>query len=309
MKRIALLSTTALVVTLASTGADALTNRTFVSGTGSDSNPCSLAAPCRSFAFALTQTSAGGEIAVLDTAGYGAVTITKAISIANEEGVEAGVTVTSGDGITVAAGPSEVVNLRGLTLVGAGGTNGVTFTSGAALNIQNCVIRGFSSPTGNGLNLVPTDNADINVSDTFVSGNGEGIVLRPKGTNLTVTASFERVQAIHNSTYGFDVMGDQMTGFFRALAADSLASGNGIAGFNSTSSSGKAATVFTLANSKAANNATGVSVGSAAMFLNGSTISGNSNGFLIGNGTINSFGNNAITDTSNSGSLTPVPLQ
>src|SRR5215831_15673741 len=157
MKRISLLSTATLVASIASTDAYALSNRTFVSGTGSDANPCSLAAPCRSFAGALLQTSAGGEIAVLDTAGYGAATITQAVSIVNEEGVEAGITVTSGDGITINAGATDVVNLRGLTLVGAGGSNGVTFNSGAALNIQNCVIRGFSGsfPNGNGLNLVP----------------------------------------------------------------------------------------------------------------------------------------------------------
>src|SRR5215831_8248112 len=119
MKRISLLSTATLVASIASTDAYALSNRTFVSGTGSDANPCSLSAPCRSFAGALLQTSPGGEIAVLDTAGFGAVTITKAVSIVNEEGVEAGVTVTSGDGITVNAGAGDVVNLRGLTIVGA----------------------------------------------------------------------------------------------------------------------------------------------------------------------------------------------
>src|SRR5215813_4615118 len=120
MKRIALLSAATLFATLGSSGAYALANRTFVSGTGSDANPCSLAAPCRSFAGAIVQTNAGGEIAVLDTAGYGTVAINKAISIVNEEGVEAGITVTSGDGITVAAGPTDTVNLRGLTLVGVG---------------------------------------------------------------------------------------------------------------------------------------------------------------------------------------------
>src|SRR5262250_517751 len=156
MKRIVLMSTATLVATLASTGAYALANRTFVSGTGSDANPCSLAAPCRSFAGAITQTSPGGEIAVLDTAGYGTVTITQAVSIINEEGVEAGITVTSGDGITITAGASDVVNLRGLTLVGAAGSgNGITFKSGGNLNIQNCVIRGFAH---SGLNLIPTGN-------------------------------------------------------------------------------------------------------------------------------------------------------
>src|SRR5215468_8819023 len=139
MKRIALLSAVALVVTTASSSAFAQNNRTFVSGNGSDSNPCSLAAPCRSFAGALTQTSPGGEIAVLDTAGYGAVTITQAVSIVNEEGVEAGITVTSGNGITINAGATDVVNLRGLTLVGAaGGSSGITFNTGRVLNIQNC---------------------------------------------------------------------------------------------------------------------------------------------------------------------------
>src|SRR5215471_14837817 len=203
MKQIALLSTAALVATLGSTGAYALSNRTFVSGTGNDANPCSLAAPCRSFAGAIAQTNPGGEIAVLDTAGYGAVTITKAISIVNEEGVEAGITATSGDGITVNAGATDVVNLRGLTLVGAGGTNGITFTAGGALNIQNCVVRGF---TDRGLYLVPTVSTDINVSNTIVSGNQVGIFLQPSGTALTVTASFAQVQAIHNGG-GFLVNG------------------------------------------------------------------------------------------------------
>src|SRR5499427_5490677 len=108
MKRIVLLSAVALAATFASSGAFAQANRTFVSGTGSDGNPCSLSAPCRSFQGALAQTNAGGEIAVLDTAGYGAVTITKAISIVNEEGVEAGISVTSGVGITINAGATDV---------------------------------------------------------------------------------------------------------------------------------------------------------------------------------------------------------
>src|SRR5262252_2033674 len=109
MKRISLLSCTALATMLTSTtGAYALANRTFVSGSGNDANPCSLAAPCRSFAGALAQTSPGGEIAVLDTAGYGAVTIGKAVSIVNEEGVEAGVTATGGaDAITINAGATD----------------------------------------------------------------------------------------------------------------------------------------------------------------------------------------------------------
>jgi hypothetical protein len=101
-----------------------------------------------------------------------------------------------------------------------------------------------------------------------------------------------------------------MTGSLHAIAADSLASGNGTVGFGSASVAGKAATTFTVANSKAANNGIGV-VGNtnSVMFLNGSTISGNLTGFAVFAGPIDSYGNNAITDTTNIGSLTSVALR
>jgi hypothetical protein len=94
---------------------------------------CGVGSPCRTFAYALTQTNAGGEIAVLDTAGYGIVTINKALSIVNSGGVEAGIGVTSGGtAITINAGSADTVGLRGLTLEGAGiGQNGIVFNTGA----------------------------------------------------------------------------------------------------------------------------------------------------------------------------------
>jgi hypothetical protein len=257
----------------------------------------------------MAQTSPGGEIAVLDTAGYGAVTITHAVSIVNEEGVEAGITVTSGDGITINAGAGDVVNLVGLTLVGAVGNNGITYNSGGVLNIQNCVIRGFQFA---GLLLAPTGSTDINVSNTIVSDSaGDGIVVQPAGTGITVTGSFERVQTIHNHGDGLGLFGRSMTtGSLRALAADSLASANGIVGFSSNSDPGMVVPTLTVANSKAANNGTGVASNSnGAVFLNSSTVTGNSVGFNAVGGVINSYGNNAITDTANSGTLTHVSLQ
>src|SRR5207245_7698630 len=86
--------------------------RTYVSGTGNDSYPCLASWPCQTFQAALALTVAGGEIFVLDSANYGAVTINKAVSITSE-GAVAGV---SGAGITIAAGAGEVLNLRGLDL-------------------------------------------------------------------------------------------------------------------------------------------------------------------------------------------------
>ncbi|WP_315713972.1 MULTISPECIES: hypothetical protein [unclassified Bradyrhizobium] len=66
---------------LASPGAHAQATRTWVSGVGDDVNPCSRTAPCKTFAGAISKTAAGGEIDVLDPGGYGAVTITKSITI------------------------------------------------------------------------------------------------------------------------------------------------------------------------------------------------------------------------------------
>src|SRR3954465_12358566 len=98
--------------------------RTWVSGVGNDANPCSRTAPCKTFAGAISKTAAGGEINCLDPGGFGAVTITKAMTIACE-GVTAGVLAANVNGIIVNAGASDQVTLRGLDINGAGtGLNG-----------------------------------------------------------------------------------------------------------------------------------------------------------------------------------------
>src|SRR6202142_776892 len=108
-------------------------SRTFVSGTGADTGVCPVTTPCRTFAYALTQTAPSGEIIVLSSAGYGPVTITQSVSIINTSNF-AGVTVASGNGITINAGP---VTIRGLTVDGGGtGSNGIVFNSGSKLTID-----------------------------------------------------------------------------------------------------------------------------------------------------------------------------
>src|SRR6476661_2836392 len=64
--------------------AHAQATRTWVSGVGDDANPCSRTAPCKTFAGAISKTAPGGEINVLDPGGFGAVTITKSITISSE---------------------------------------------------------------------------------------------------------------------------------------------------------------------------------------------------------------------------------
>src|SRR5664279_6111508 len=139
----------ALAGALPAAPANAQATRTFVSPTGNDGNNCSLATPCRFFQAAFAQTNAGGEIAVLGTAGYnGGVTFTidKAISIVNPGGFEAGIVVPSGGtGIVINAGTSDAVSLRGLSIEGGGvGTTGIAFDSGNSLIIANCVVRNLT---------------------------------------------------------------------------------------------------------------------------------------------------------------------
>src|SRR5215471_14335444 len=88
-----------LLLALCACAAYGQVQRSFVSGSGNDANPCSLIAPCRTFGQAISQTNAGGEVAVLDSAGYGAFTITQAVSIISPPGVYAGISVFSGNGV------------------------------------------------------------------------------------------------------------------------------------------------------------------------------------------------------------------
>jgi len=72
-----------VIATIAVTAvpAQAQATRTWVSGVGDDVNPCSRTAPCKTFAGAVSKTTAGGEIDCLDPGGFGAVTITKSLTI------------------------------------------------------------------------------------------------------------------------------------------------------------------------------------------------------------------------------------
>src|SRR5215471_15965496 len=127
--------------------AQAQATRTWVSGVGDDANPCSRTAPCKTFAGAISKTANGGEIDALDPAGYGAVTITKAITIDGGGGQVASVLVAGTNGIVVQAAPAtDVVILRNLRINGIGtGINGIRFLSGKALNVENDYIFGFTT--------------------------------------------------------------------------------------------------------------------------------------------------------------------
>ena len=177
--------------------ARATAQRTFVSASGNDANLCALAAPCRGFAAAMTQTNPGGEIVVLDSAGYGPVTITQAVSIVVPPGIYAGVSVTVAgtDGIVVNAGATDEVILRGLTINNQGGNNGVVFNSGAALYIESCSIRGFSLPGMANVKFAPSAASKLFIKDSYIRGGQAGINLTNGTTAASATIDNTRIEA------------------------------------------------------------------------------------------------------------------
>src|SRR5713226_969296 len=99
--------------------AQAQAARTWVSGVGDDANPCSRTAPCKTFAGAISKTADKGEISVLDPGGFGAVTITKNITL-NGDGTLGSILVSGTNAINVAAGANDVVYIRELKIIGIG---------------------------------------------------------------------------------------------------------------------------------------------------------------------------------------------
>ncbi len=167
--------------------------RTFVKSTGVDNPACSLPAPCRTFAHAISQTLPGGEVIVLDSAGYGPVAIAQSVSIIAPPGVYAGVSVPSGDGVLV-AGPGITVVLQGLAINGTGGNNGINFSQGKELHVINCAISNFAAV---GI-LATATGATMFVSDTVVGDNAS------QGMLVTgpVTAIVERARIENNGSLG-----------------------------------------------------------------------------------------------------------
>jgi hypothetical protein len=129
--------------------ASAQATRTWVSGVGDDVNPCSRTAPCKTFAGAISKTAAGGEISVLDPGGFGAVTITKSITIDGGGGQVTSTLVSGTNGIVISAPATATVTLRNIRINGiagspTGGLNGIQFLTGGALHVEHCTIFGFT---------------------------------------------------------------------------------------------------------------------------------------------------------------------
>jgi parallel beta helix pectate lyase-like protein len=160
-------------------------NRVFVSPTGVDAGTCApISSPCRNFAYAMTQVSPGGEVIALATAGYGPVTISQSVAIVAAPGATAFISAPAGqNGVGIGAGPGDVVTLRGLAITSNGGQHGIYFGSGLSLNVENCIINGFTS--GDGINFYPymdMTKPRIQILNSILRNNYIGITLYSAGS-------------------------------------------------------------------------------------------------------------------------------
>jgi hypothetical protein len=174
--------------------AHAQATRTWVSGVGDDANPCSRTAPCKTFAGAISKTAAGGEINCLDPGGFGAVTITKSITIDCHYTL-GGVLAAGTNGINVNAAAGDRIVLRGLDINGAGsGVNGINFSAGGSLHVEDSVIYGMQ----NGINIAAGN--EIYIKNTYIRNNSY-IGVNIAGFGGLVNAVIEKT-TVENQAYG-----------------------------------------------------------------------------------------------------------
>src|SRR5579872_6149647 len=291
-RKLTLHALTALVLFVTcSSLAHAQATRTWVSGVGDDANPCSRTAPCKTFAGAISKTAPSGEINVLDPGGFGAVTITKPITISSESS-EAGVLVSGTNGIVVAVpNATDVVVLRGLDIEGLGtGLSGVLVNTGGTVFVEKCTINHF---TNSGINFAPTvAGSQLFVTDTIVRQNGsfggstgQGILVAPTST---AKAGLDHVRL------EFNVAGLKVQGSSNTTVNETFAIGNAFAGF-----SGAASPAFlTIEHSVSTKNGTGVVCNAGTTVrLGNDSITDNSTATLGGTGSCQSFKNNDIDVT------------
>ncbi|HYJ85610.1 MAG TPA: right-handed parallel beta-helix repeat-containing protein [Pyrinomonadaceae bacterium] len=280
--------------------------RTWVSGVGDDVNPCSRTAPCKTYAGAISKTAKDGEISTLDPGGFGAVTITKSITINGTPGSGYGsilASLTQGVivNITDAADVRKTVRLNWLDINGASnGTNGISFAAGLHLYVENTNIDGF---TGDGIRVLNNPQAvnslhlrNVNIRNCVTNG----VNISNTGANATVLA-FDGVKITRSTnglTAGNGTRGQISNSFFASN------SGSGI-----TVSEGGSPTTFAVDTSSFTGNGVGISTAAGSEILIARcVITGNGNslttGGLVHTGVNNTIGLNGSNTAPNG---TPFP--
>ncbi len=285
-----------LGASLVSSSVHALANRVFVSArSGNDANSCdNVLTPCQTFAGAVVQLNPGGEAIVLDSGGYGPVTITKALTIEAPPGVLAFIHPPSGDAITVNAGSSDTVILRGLTL-NKGSAYGILINTAGSVHIENCVISGFAFD-----GIAVKGLTSVYVKDTISRGNFSGLNAAVLSGYASVSA--ERCRFEQNQDYGIAIVVQA-----KASVRNSVMSGNGNSGILASTGTATGMPEINVESCLVANNNVGIlsnggSGGHGTIRVSDTTVTDNVTGLAVnGGGVILSRGNNSVggngTDT------------
>src|SRR5580700_1738894 len=265
--------------------AQAQATRTWVSGVGDDANPCSRTAPCKTWPGAISKTAAGGEIDALDPGGFGALTITKAITLDGGGGQVASTLVAGTNGIVVAAGATDVVIIRNMRINGisqstSAGLNGISFTSGRMLSVENCSIFGFSQA---GINVATSANATLNVTNSNITNTANGINLAPSAG--TVVGQVDHTTIQKQSANGITATGSVIV----TVTNSNILNAAGI-GVNA----GSAGSVLGVDSSSVSSNNTAFSTSGGTIRITRNTIYDNNTNFTIAGGTIATAGNNMV---------------
>ena len=311
-----------LVTAMMPTLARATAGQAWVGASGNDSNTCSnRATPCLTLGGAYAQVDAGSQITCLDTAWkFQSTTFTITHSIVIDcEGTS---TILSSNGttlITVNAGPTDVVIVRGIDFEGfmlsgfTRGVGGINFIGGGALHVENCTFRNF---TASGVRFSPSSAGKLFVSNSVFQHNGDassggGIVIQPSGAG-TAVGVLNQVR-LENNTFGIAFDGTGSTNGINMTITDSLIGGNTHDGIIATTPSNGAPIGVMVTNTKSVNNAFGIrSLGpNVTVRVKNSDVIGNGAGLSFGSaGALLTTGNNMVRANAVDGAFSgPVALQ
>lgn len=295
---------TAVLLLASASVVQAQASRTWVSGVGDDVNPCSRTAPCKTFAGAISKTAAHGEISVLDPGGFGAVTITKSITI-NGSGQLAGILAAGTNGIVINAAATDTVIIRNVSIVGFNtGLNGIRVLSAGTVHVEGVDISGFSQ---RGINVESSVATAILIKDTVIRNNkgvnSGGILIKPTASGA-VTGSIDNVRAQQN-TYGLKV---EDRGNITVSKSDfSNNENNGVIATSVAAAAVVNLESCTVANNRNATaNSSGVQSFGAQSFVRLSNVDvfNNNIGLNAAGGAIVSFLNNRVTQNTTQGAPT-----
>ena len=302
-----------LFLLLAAAPARAASFQTFVSVNGNDANTsasCVRTNPCRLIKTALTVTSPGGVLTVLDSGGFGGFTVTQAVQVVAAPGVQATIQpiVSDSDAAVVVNAPGgggrvPRVTLRNLYLASPGSPaqqTGLRVLNVDTLHVENCVITGFLDE---GISVVPGGSVSrLFISDTVIRECGRGVSIQ-QGASFALRATFERVR-VEDSIASNMIFKDNV----EVVMRDSASSGGTFGLHVSSDTSGTKAEVM-VENCLLTGNGIGIfasgGAGQGVVDVEGTTISFNNTGLASGtNGFINSRKDNTLRRNGTNGAFT-----